>query len=117
MNPKLKTLCLFTLAWLLFGAAAALPTVLERLGPAGMFAGRAWLLHFIVKTAMIAASLGAIAWWGKGFAAAGFQRAVGVRWRRVIGIGLLLGAMATALIVVTPAKGIGALRDLGFLNL
>jgi membrane protease YdiL (CAAX protease family) len=106
------------LAVLVFVAAAISPNVLTQLGADSLFGGARWVPYFFVKTNLIIASLFLIVFTGQNFDRSGFRRPVAeVPWGRLLFIGLGLGAVATILILSTPARGMPWLiRDLGFVG-
>lgn len=61
--------------------------------------------NVLFKLALAVTSLLWMLWSGRGFRSFGFQRTAGVRWRRVVGSGFLLGALATVAILASPAAG------------
>ena len=106
------------LAVLVFVAAAFSPNLLTQLGADSVFDSARWLPYFVVKTNLIIASLLLIVLTGRSFAQSGFRSPVAeVRWGQLVLFGLGLGAVATILILSTPARGMPWLiRDLGFVG-
>ncbi len=58
-----------------------------------------------LKTALVVVSVLWMLTDSRGLAAFGFTPARGMRWRRVLGSGALLGAVTTLLVLTTPAEG------------
>lgn len=103
--------------WAAFAAGATLFLAVStacRLASSALALG-ATASHALLKTSLLLVSLLAMAADGRGFAAFGFARPTGARWGRVAAVGLSLGALATALILATPAKGLPMVREMGFL--
>lgn len=73
--------------------------------------------HFIVKTILLVFAATAMTLSRRSFKLFGFKRPVGVRWNKVVGIGALLGGLATTLILVTPATGMPNLQRFGLVGL
>jgi membrane protease YdiL (CAAX protease family) len=101
------------LAWLLFLVAALVPAAAARLGSTP----EPWFVHALVKTTLLILSLSAMALAGGRWAEWGFRRPTDARWGRCILRGGLLGAATSAVIVLSPARGMHALQELGFAGL
>ncbi|MBZ0113195.1 MAG: CPBP family intramembrane metalloprotease [Thermoanaerobaculia bacterium] len=101
-----------------FVAAVLLPRLLEMTSAQGFLDEHPTAPHFVVKTALLAFVLVAIHWSPRSAGDFGFARPKApTGWIRCLGIGALLGATATALILSTPAQGMPNLRNFGFLGL
>lgn len=103
--------------WAAFAAGAAL---FVAVGATCRVVTTTWALgatasHALLKTSLLLISLLLMVWDGRGLRAFGFVPATGARWGRVVLSGLGLGALATTLILVTPAKGLAVVREMGFL--
>jgi membrane protease YdiL (CAAX protease family) len=96
------------LAVLMYAAAALAPRVIH--------AGPSWLPHASLKLLLAALALAAMALAGGGRARWGFVTPAEPRWGRAILRGAALGAAATVLLLVTPARGVPMLRELGGLG-
>jgi len=101
----------FAVAWALFLAALLAPDLATRLG---IGATPAWTHHAVVKTTLMGLSLAAMALTGGRWERWGFRRATDARWGRCILRGGALGAVASAAIILSPARGMHWLRELGF---
>jgi membrane protease YdiL (CAAX protease family) len=74
-----------------------------------------WRQHAVLKTVMLVLSLGLIAVLGRGrLADYGLARAKPVRWRWVVGTGLLLGASASVVAMLVPGPGMTFLKGFSF---
>jgi membrane protease YdiL (CAAX protease family) len=108
-----------------FGVALLVPRLLAGTELGAFFEAHPTAPHFIVKTILLAFTLAAV--WisgrrsgpgsGPTWGHYGFRRPIGARWLRAAGLGGLLGAAATAGILLTPAEGVPGLRSFGFLGL
>lgn len=112
---------LIVTGYAVFGFAILVPRLLARTGVGDFFEAHPTAPHFIVKTILLAFTLAAI--WisgrisGRDWGDYGFRRATGARWLRAVGLGGLLGAVATAGILLTPAQGVPGLKSFGLLGL
>lgn len=91
----------FLLGWAVFIAAALTAKLAVHLGlvsdgPAS---------HAVLKTVLAGLSIAIMAISGRSLAEFGFRRARGVRWVRVILLGLCVGAVGTLLVILSPARG------------
>jgi membrane protease YdiL (CAAX protease family) len=105
----------FVVAWALFLAALLAPDLAEQLGVGT--APPAWVPHALVKTTLLGLSLAGIALAGGRWSEWGFRRAADARWGRFILRGGALGAATSAVIILSPARGMHWLRELGFAGL
>ena len=107
----------FVLAGGIFAAAAATPHLADMLGLSAFRASHRWVDQLLIKTSLIVFALLAMKLYGGAPAQYGLRPAEPYRRWRVILPGLGLGMLATALIFVTPAKGMKVLQSFGFLSL
>lgn len=114
-----RTQLLFIAALFVFLLASTVPAALRQTGMGALFDAHPTLAHFIVKSLLLLFVLIAIALdRRRGWSDYGFQRAQSpVVWRPVVGMGAILGAVATTLILLTPAQGMTFLRQFGLLGL
>jgi membrane protease YdiL (CAAX protease family) len=114
----LRTTFLFAIGWLVFAIASATPALLERLGLGALFDAHPTLPHFVTKTLLaVFVVLVVAADRRRTWADYGFRRATSkVPWWSVIAVGTLFGALATAAILLTPARGMTFLQQFGFLG-
>lgn len=113
MKLRLPAPAAFATGWGLF-----LVTVLAgRLAEAAGWAADAVSQQVVIKSAMAALAVAAMAWDGRGFADFGFRRPASGWWGRALGGGLALGAGTTLAVLVSPAQGMTFLRSFGFLQL
>ncbi len=98
MRPSLHPVTAFVLALMLFGGLSwglgSLGRDLDTIDQ-----------HALLKAAMLVVSLLLMAVDKRSFAEFGFRAAPGTAWRKITGIGLLLGALTTVAILATPAQG------------
>lgn len=97
----------FAVAWALFAAASAAPLLV----PGGAHA--AWTEHAAVKTTLVVLAAAAMMLSSGSWSEWGFRRAVAPEWRRSILRGAGLGAATTALLILSPARGMTWIADLG----
>lgn len=96
---------LFLVAWSIFAVLLRSRDLLPGDGPV-------WLPHAVLKTGLILVSLLAMALdRRRDFAGFGFRRPTGVRWRVVVGAGLLLGMASTTILWLSPAAGMQKLFE------
>ncbi len=103
----------FALAWALFVLAALSPRMLTPLGLAPLLVEHAWLSHAIVKTVLVLLAFAAMFRAGGSWSHWGFRAATEPRWRRSILRGGALGAVATVVIILSPAAGMTWIAELG----
>lgn len=90
------------LAWLVFFAVGRMTkAALQRLPE-----GPAWRPHAVLKIALLAVSLAAIALDGFSLSDVGFRSPVRAIWGASIGLGLLLGAVGTLVVLVSGIQGL-----------
>lgn len=107
MSALRRPLAAFALAWGAFLVAtlcSRLPAVVE---------GPAWATHFVGKSVLALSAFVGMAIGGGPWHRWGFRAAASPRWGRAIFRGALLGAAATILLIVSPARGMPWLRELG----
>lgn len=115
---KLTPLSLFGLAAGIYLLAMGLPFGLKLAGCEPFFQAHTWLPHFLLKTALVGISLVAMWKTDRSWAKWGFTRPnPHVSWWTVILSGGVIGAVATATLILSHAKGLSWLmRDFGFLG-
>jgi membrane protease YdiL (CAAX protease family) len=107
----------FAVAWGIFLVATFSPDVLARLGLQPLLDSVPWLRHFIIKTVLVGLAFVAMAYEGRPLPEFGFRRSLPWR-RRLLLAGFGLGALASVLVLVTPARGMTAvLEGFGFVAL
>jgi membrane protease YdiL (CAAX protease family) len=115
-----RTIALFALAWLVFAVTSAAPVALAGTRLGALLDAHPTLPHFITKTLLVVFVVLGVAFdRGRSWSDYGFRAPVRrTAWWRVIGVGGLLGALAAAAILLTPAQGMTRfLGSFGFLGL
>ena len=91
----------FLLGWAIFIVASLAARFASHFGLVSSEAAS----HALLKTVLVGLSLAVMALSRRRLAEFGFRRAVGVRWLRVICLGLVLGAIGVLVVILSPAEG------------
>lgn len=91
----------FLLGWAIFIVASLAARCASHFG---IVSGEA-ASHAVLKTVLVGLSLVVMALSRRRLADFGFRRAAGVRWLRVVCLGLVLGAIGVLVVLLSPAEG------------
>ncbi|KAA3611017.1 MAG: CPBP family intramembrane metalloprotease [Calditrichaeota bacterium] len=118
MNIKKTPLTAFILGSIIYVLSIMLTALFSLIFIENLATKYIWLDQFVLKSILVVLSVLAIIFIGKStLSAYGFRKGENVKWLSVFFTGAGLGALATVLILATPAKGVPELKNYGIIQL